>query len=427
LSAAHQVTRLDSGVRVVTEAMPSVRSVALGLWVGTGSRDETPDQAGVSHFLEHLLFKGTANHSATEIAEIFDGMGASYNAATSKETTQLHARFLDAHTERGFELMAEMLLGPTYPEVDSERAVVLEEIAMYEDEPMDRVHDVLGEAVFGDHPLGRRVIGRSEVIAEIPVPQIAEYHHKRYVGPNIVVGAAGNLEHQRIVELAERLIEPSDGPAATPEPWEAAANGGARAHFYPKETEQFHICFGGPGISRDDDRRWALSLLDAVFGGSTSSRLFQEVREKRGLAYSVGSYTEHYREAGMVAMYLGTRGDNVEEACEIVGRELARIATEPVTADELERAREHSKGRLVLALESTAARMSRIAKSVLFDIELLTVDEMLAKLDAVTVDDLVELGTALYAPGELSAACVGPDEDRFRAALRPVSEALAAA
>ena len=204
----HQLTELGSGVRVVTEEVPSVRSAALGLWVRTGSRDEAPAQAGVSHFLEHLLFKGTERYSAIDISERFDGLGASVNAATGKETTHLHARFLDEHTDEVFELLAEMLLAPTYPEIDSERDVVLEEIAMYEDEPQDRVHDILADAVFGEHPLGRRVLGKAEVIASIPIPDIEAYHRQRYTGANVVVGAAGHVDHARIVELAERFVAP---------------------------------------------------------------------------------------------------------------------------------------------------------------------------------------------------------------------------
>src|SRR5829696_6880690 len=257
-----QVTELDSGIRVATEAVPSVRSVALGLWVRTGSRDETPAQAGVSHFLEHLLFKGTERFSAIEISERFDGLGASVNAATGKETTHLHARFLDEHTDEVFELLAEMLLAPTYPDIDSERDVVLEEIAMYEDEPQDRVHDILAEAVFADHPLGRRVLGEAEVIASIPIPEIGAYHQARYTGANVVVGAAGHLEHERIVELAQRLVSPAQGQnggAASSAPAQEA-----RLRFYEKETEQYHICFGAPGIVKEDERRFALAVLDSI-------------------------------------------------------------------------------------------------------------------------------------------------------------------
>ena len=423
--SAPKLTQLDSGVRVVTEGVPSVRSVALGLWVRTGSRNETPAQAGVSHFLEHLLFKGTERYSAIEISERFDGLGASINAATGKETTHLHARFLDEHTEEVFELLAEMLLAPTYPEVDSERQVVLEEIAMYEDEPQDRVHDVLAEAVFGEHPLGRRVLGEAEVIASIPIPDIEGYRGARYTGPQIVVGAAGHLDHARIVELSERLVKPpAEGEGVAPE---SGLDGSGRLCFYPKETEQYHICFGAPGLRRDDQRRYPLAVLDSIFGGSTSSRLFREVREKRGLAYAVGSYSEQFTDQGLVATYVGTREDNVEEACAIIGAELARLRSEPVSAEELNRAKESVKGRLVLSSESTAARMTRISRATLFGLPIESLDEMIAKVDAVEVDDLTELAAELYGRERLSAACVGADEDGFRAALAPVSESLAAA
>jgi predicted Zn-dependent peptidase len=402
-----------------------VRSVALGLWVRTGSRNETPAQAGVSHFLEHLLFKGTARYSAIEISELFDGLGASVNAATGKETTHLHARFLDEHTDEVFDLLAEMLLAPTYPEIDSERDVVLEEIAMYEDEPQDRVHDVLAEAVFGEeHPLGRRVLGEAGVISSIPVPEIEAYRKQRYTGSHVVVGAAGHLDHERIVALAERLVSPPGGGNGA-EP--VVADGTARLRFYPKDTEQYHICFGATGIVRDDERRYPLAVLDSIFGGSTSSRLFREVREKRGLAYSVGSYNEQYTDSGMVATYVGTREDNVEEACAVIGAELERLRSEPVSAAELTRAKESVKGRLVLSSESTAARMSRISRATLFDLPIESLDAMLAKVDAVEVDELSELAAELYRAERLSAACVGRDEECFRKALAPVSEGLAAA
>ncbi|HEY5816517.1 MAG TPA: pitrilysin family protein [Solirubrobacterales bacterium] len=419
-----KLSELGSGVRVVTEEVPSVRSVALGLWVRTGSRNETPAQAGVSHFLEHLLFKGTERYSAIEISELFDGLGASVNAATGKETTHLHARFLDEHTEEVFDLLAEMLLAPTYPEVDSEREVVLEEIAMYEDEPQDRVHDVLADAVFGGHPLGRRVLGEAEVISSIPVPDIEAYRSARYTGAHIVVGAAGHLEHDRVVALAERLVTPPAGGNGT-QP--VSTDTGSRLRFYSKDTEQYHICFGATGIVRDDERRYPLAVLDSIFGGSTSSRLFREVREKRGLAYSVGSYNEQYTDSGMVATYVGTREDNVEEACAVIGAELQRLRSEPVSDEELARAKESVKGRLVLSSESTAARMSRISRATLFGLPIESLDEMLAKVDAVTVEQLSELASELYGPERLSAACIGRDEDCFRKALAPVSGELAAA
>jgi predicted Zn-dependent peptidase len=421
-----QLTELDSGLRVVSERIETVRSVALGFWVRTGSRDETVAEAGVSHFLEHLLFKGTSRFSSTEIDQIFDGMGAEINAGTGKETTSVYSRFLDQHLDRAFDVMADMVLRPAYPDIDSERQVVIEEIAMYEDEPSDKVHDVLAQAVFGDHPLGRPVIGRAEVIASVPVPEIAAYHDERYAPENLVLAAAGNVDHEQLLALAEAAVArglPGLG-AGRRELGEPPGGPSPRMCFHQKQTEQFHVTLGAPGIPRGDDRRFALRVLDTLLGGSTSSRLFQEVREKRGLAYSVYSYSSQYLDSGQVGMYVGTRPDNVAEAMSIIGRELPRLAD--VEDDELERAKENVKGRTVLSMESMLARMNRLGSSVLTGIPLLSLDEVLARTDAVTKDDIAELAE-LYAPERLSAAAVGGDEDVFKRALEAVNPELVAA
>jgi predicted Zn-dependent peptidase len=257
------------------------------------------------------------------------------------------------------------------------------------------------------------------------VPEIDAYHKARYTSASVVVAAAGNLEHERIVELAKLHVSPPSGEIADVTGGRPEANG-ARLAFQQKDTEQYHICLGAPGIERSDERRFALGVLDTVFGGSTSSRLFREVREKRGLAYSVGSYTQQYADGGMVALYVGTREDNVTEACEVIGAELARLHTDGIAEDELERAKEHVKGRMVLSNESTAARMSRLGRALLFDMPILSLDEMLARVDAVTRDDVFELARELYAPNSLAAAAIAPDESKFRAALAPVNEGLAA-
>ena len=422
-TARARLTTLDAGVRVVTEAMPSVRSIALGFWVRTGSRDEGHEQAGISHFLEHLLFKGTDRFSSREIDEAFDSMGAEVNAGTGKETTSVFSRFLDGHLERAFDVLQDMVLRPAYPDIESERQVVIEEIAMYEDEPQDKVHDVLAEAIFGDHPLGRPIIGRAEVVSSVPVPEIAAWHDGRYVAGNMVVAAAGNVEHDRIVELVESAVggaRPGPPPATSPDGVVPALR------FHRKDTEQYHLCLGGPGIPRGDDRRFALRVLDTVLGGSTSSRLFQEVREKRGLAYAVYSYVSHYADSGQVAVYIGTRPDNVAEAIDVIGSELRRLQEDGVSDEELERARENVKGRTVLSMESTLTRMNRLGSSVLMGVPLMTVDELLAAFDAVTKEDVVALARQLYRPDRMSAAGVGADEDSFRAALEAVSPALAA-
>ena len=405
--------------------MPSVRSIALGFWLRAGSRDEGTEQAGISHFLEHLLFKGTERFSSREIDEAFDAMGAEVNAGTGKETTSVYSRFLDNHLERAFDVLQDMVLRPAYPDIDSERQVVIEEIAMYEDEPQDKVHDVLAGAVFGDHPLGRPIIGRADVVSSVPVPEIASWHDGRYVPPNIVLAAAGNLEHERIVELAEAAV----GGSGTAPPAEL---GGLEPHaqvlrFHQKETEQYHLCLGGLGMPRGDDRRFALRVLDTILGGSTSSRLFQEVREKRGLAYSVYSYASHYQDSGQVALYVGTRPENVGEAVEVIGSELRRLNDDGVNEQELARARDNVKGRTVLSMESTLTRMNRLGSSVLMGVPLLTVDELLAAFDAVTLDDVNDLARELWVPERLSAAGVGGDEAAFRSALEAVSPALAAA
>jgi predicted Zn-dependent peptidase len=422
---SHTLTELDSGIRVVTEAMPAIRSIALGIWVRTGSRNETPAQAGVSHFLEHLLFKGTDRFSSEEIDQLFDAMGAEINAGTGKETTSVYSRFIDEHLDRAFDLMADMVLRPAYREIDSERQVVIEEIAMYEDEPSDKVHDVLAEAIFGDHPLGRPIIGTAEVVGSVPVSDIGAYHDSHYVGANLVVAAAGNLDHDRVVELAQRYCQVGAGAlnGAAPPPAAVAP----RIQFHEKQTEQYHVALGGTGIPRSDERRFVLRVLDTILGGSTSSRLFQEVREKRGLAYSVYSFTSHFVDSGQVGLYVGTRPDRVREAMDVIGTELRRIVEEPVSGEELERAKENVKGRLVLSLESTLTRMNRIGSSVLMDVPLLSVDEMVAAIEAVSVEDVTALARELFAPDRLSAGGVGGDREAFCGAVEAVNPALVAA
>ena len=296
---------------------------------------------------------------------------------------------------------------------------------MYEDEPSDKVHDVLGAAIFGDHPLGRPIIGTAEVVGSVPVPQIGDYHQSRYVGSNLVIAAAGNIDHDRLVDLVGEMTNARPG---TPEPPEAAPDAlDPRACFHTKTTEQYHLCLGAPGISRGDERRFALRVLDTIIGGSTSSRLFQEVREKRGLAYSVFSYSSQYVDSGHVGLYVGTRPDNVTKAMDVIGTELRRIVEEPVPADELARAKENVKGRMALSLESTLTRMNRLGGSVLMGVPLLSLDEMVAATDAVTADDVQALAGELFAPERLSAAGVGGDESIFMRALEPVNPGLTAA
>jgi predicted Zn-dependent peptidase len=423
-----RVTTLDSGVRVVTESMDSVRSVALGFWIGTGSCSEDEPRAGLSHLTEHMLFRGTDRYPSLQIDQTFDAMGAELNAGTGKETTSVHARVLDVHLPEALDVIADMVWRPRFADEDlaNERRIVLEEIAMYEDDPQDKVFDVLGGAVFAGHPLGRAIIGHAEVVAGTPREGLEAFHAERYVPGNVVVAAAGSVDHDRLAELvdrahAERVGAPLPPSVAPPGPTPATAR------FLTKDTEQVHVCLGAPGLARDDERRFALRVLDAVLGGTPSSRLFQEVREKRGLAYNVFSFQSLFAGTGQVGLYVGTRPENVASALAVVADELARVRSEAPSGDELARARENVKGRLVLALESTAARMNRLGASVLAGLPLLTVDELVERIDAVSGEDLAALACELFAAERLSAAGIGADESAFRAALEPLSPELAAA
>jgi predicted Zn-dependent peptidase len=422
------LSELDSGERVISERVSSVRSVALGFWIGAGSRDERADRAGVSHFIEHLLFKGSRSYSAQDIAEIFDALGGELNAATSREHTVVYARVPDSHVEEAVDVMADMIYAPAFADVDSEREVVVEEIAMVEDTPQELVHDLFSEAVFGDHPLGRPVIGTAEVIASVSPRAIRAYHRAMYVGGNVVVAAAGNVGHERFVKLLEaarrrKTEAPPKGTRVRP-PLVKAPPPGLR--FARKETEQYNVCLGAPGIARSDRRRFAASLLDGILGGSASSRLFQEIREKRGMAYAVYSFAGQYTDTGVVGIYLGTREDNLAACVEIAAEQVADIAAGNLRDQELARAKENVKGRIMLSMESTSNRMSRLGKSLITDTELLTFERIMAEIDAVDAEAVAELAAVLLAPERLSAACVGPSEDRFHDAVERINPALLA-
>jgi predicted Zn-dependent peptidase len=451
LHPEHRITTLQSGVRVITERVPGVRSVALGFWIAAGSAAEEESQAGLSHLLEHMLFRGTRRFGSEEIDQIFDAMGAEVNAGTDKEATSLFTRVLDGHLERAFEVMSDMVLWPRFGELEAEREVVLEEIAMYEDDPQDRVFDVLGEAVFGSHPLGRAVIGNANVIHGATREELVSFHAGRYRPEAIVIAAAGSLDHDALVEMARRLEIPgalagdagaprdpdtkgtasangSSGsdPVAAPLGGAAAPEFARRVRFLEKDTEQYHVCVGGAGMAREDERRFALRVLEGVLGGTSSSRLFQQVRERRGLAYSVFSFSNLYAHTGEVGLYVGTRPENLAEALSVIAAELERCVEEPADEAELARSRENLKGRVVLSMESTAARMSLLGASVLNGLPILSVDEVLARVDSVSIPELREIAGELFTPGRLSVAGVGPDEATFQAAIEPLGGAVGA-
>jgi predicted Zn-dependent peptidase len=420
------MSELDSGERVISEKVASVRSVSIGFWIGAGSRDERDDRAGVSHFIEHLLFKGSRSHDAQQIAETFDAMGAELNAATSREHTVVYSRVPDRHVEEAVHVMTGMVFAPAFGELDQEREVVLEEIAMYEDTPQDLVHDLFSQAVFGSHALGRPVIGTADVISTVSRRAIAGYHRTMYAGPNIVVSAAGNITHDHFVSLLQRFEHGPRTPGRVPVRRPLVREPAPGLRFQRKDTEQYHVCLGAPGISRSDRRRFAASLLDGILGGAASSRLFQEIREKRGMAYSVYSFASQYTDTGLIGIYVGTREENLEQCIEICCEQIADIASGNLRVGELERAKESLKGRIMLSMESTSNRMSRLGKSVITDTELMTFDRIFAEIDAVQPEDLAELCGVLLAPERLSASGVGPDEDRFRAAVARANSALTA-
>jgi predicted Zn-dependent peptidase len=424
------LSELDTGERVISERLAHVRSVAIGFWIGAGSRDETDAKAGVSHFLEHLLFKGTASYSAQQIAEIFDTLGGELNAATSREHTVVYARVPDDKLETALDVMGEMVFAPAFAELDSEREVVLEEIAMYEDQPQELVHDLISEATFGSHPLGRPVIGRAEVISTVTRRTVSAYHRTMYVPGNVVVSAAGNLKHEEFERLLLRAqrrasaVVRKGGPRVRPALVKAPS---PSVRFQRKDTEQYHVCVAAPGIARSDRRRFAASLLDGILGGSASSRLFQEIREKRGMAYAVYSFASQYTDTGQVGVYIGTREDNVSACLEIASEQIADIAAGNVKSEELARAKDNLKGRIMLSMESTSNRMSRLGKSLITDTELLSIERIMAEIDAVEPDALAELAGVLLAPEKLSAAGIGPNEERFLEAIGHVNPGLAKA
>jgi predicted Zn-dependent peptidase len=424
---AHVITELPGGVRVVTERVPAVRSVALGFWIGTGSRTENDAQAGLSHLLEHMLFRGTERYRSEEIDQIFDSMGAELNAGTGKEMTSLYARVLDEHLERAFDVMAQMIAVPAMEGLAEEREVVLEEIAMYEDDPQELIFDVLGETIFPDDPLGRATLGRAEVVRSATREQLLGFHRERYFASNVVIAAAGSVEHERVVEWAAAATgsldsSPQAAQLAPPRPPEQAAGS---ARFRLRDTEQYHVTFGATALARHDERRFALRVLDSILGGTSSSRLFQAVREQRGLAYAVFTFQSLYRDTGQIGLYVGTRPENLVEVCEVLAGELARIREQPVSAEELERAKDNVKGRIVLALESTGARMDRLGSAVLAGMPILELDETIERIEAVDAEQVAAIAAELLAPERLCAAAIGPDEEVFRAAIAPLTPSLA--
>ena len=408
-------TTLPGGLRIITEQVPGVRSVAFGVWVNVGSRDETAAQMGSAHYLEHLLFKGTSRRSALEISSEIEAVGGDLNAFTSKENTCYYARVLDQDLPLAIDVVCDVVTDALIrsEDVEAERGVILEEIAMHDDDPSDIVHDVFAEAMFGDTPLGRPILGTAETIGAISRRTIHSFYRRRYRPESMVVAAAGSLDHDTVVRMVRRAFAPvldQDVDVAAPRTPRRQHRPEAGAKVTRRATEQAHLVLGVPGITRDDPRRYALSVLSTSLGGGMSSRLFQEVREKRGLAYSVYSYAQGFSDDGVFGVYAGCLPSKVNTVLDVCLEQLEDVAAHGLTDDEIRRGKGQMRGATVLGQEDPGARMSRIAKSELHADPLLSIDDLLARIDAVNGDDVRTVARDLLsAPRTL--AVIGPFDE----------------
>jgi predicted Zn-dependent peptidase len=410
---------LPSGLRIVTEELPTVRSAAFGVWVNVGSRDESPSVAGASHFLEHLLFKGTKRRTAMEISSMMEAVGGEMNAFTGKEYTCFYARVLDENLPLAIDVISDLITSSVVvpSDVDAERGVVLEEIHMRDDDPSDLIHDVFTETLYGDTPLGRPILGSVESINGMSRNSVNGYYKRRYRPSDLVVAVAGNFKHDEVVRQAKRAFA-ADGfmterakPANVRSASSVNHRGLGEYRVLSKETEQAHVLLGMPGLSRTDERRFALGVLNTALGGGMSSRLFQEIREKRGLAYSVYSYSQQFAGSGLFGVYAGCQPSKVHEVLKITRDLLADVAANGLREEELERAKGQARGGLVLGLEDTGSRMSRLGKSELMFGDLKTIDQMLAEIDAVTAQDVRGVASALLVKRP-TLAVIGPFKGR---------------
>jgi predicted Zn-dependent peptidase len=403
-------TTLPSGLRIVSEAMPSVRSASIGVWVPIGSRHESPAVAGASHFLEHLLFKGTTSRTALDIATAMDALGGELNAFTEKEHTCYYATVLDRDLPLAVDIVIDVVLNATVTahDVDVERSVVLEEIAMRDDDPADLVHDVFASTLFGDTPLGRPILGSITSITALRRAQIAGYYRRRYRPRDMVVAVAGNVDHAAVVRRVRTAFDSADGRAG----YQTArrqdqSRPAPHATIIGEETEQANIVLGTQGISRFDDRRFTAGVLSAALGGGMSSRLFQRIREERGLAYSIYTFSNSYTDTGQFGIYAGCQPGKADEVISLITGELAAVAEGGLTEAEVQRGKGQMRGAVVLGLEDSGSRMSRIGKSELVYGDVLGVDELISRIDAVTVADAADLAhDLLHRPRALSV--VGP-------------------
>ena len=398
---------LPNGLRLLTERMPHVRSVSIGVWLARGSRHESNEQSGIAHFVEHMLFKGTSTRTAEDIAQAIDSIGGQMDAFTAKEYASYYIKVLDEHLPLAVEVLADIVMRPAFsPEdIEREKKVVLEEIKMVEDTPDDLVHELFTENFWANHPLGRPILGTRETVESLSAEGLRRYFTSAYSAPNLIIAATGNIEHEKVRDLVTRAFE---GVPLKSDPLdEAPPQVVPKIVVRNKELEQSHVCLGTPGYRQDHEDRYSSYVLNTILGGSMSSRLFQNVREKRGLAYAVFSGLSAYRDAGSMTIYAGCANDDVGELIDVVIAELRRLKEEPLPESELRRAKDHLKGSLMLNLESTSSRMSHLARQEIYFDRHFGLDETLAGIEAVTVSEIQRVARDLFADGALAATVLG--------------------
>lgn len=404
-------TVLPSGLTVMTERMPQTRSASIGFWVGVGSRDEPVEVQGASHFLEHLLFKGTSKRTTKQIAEAFDSVGGEANAFSEKEFTCYYGRVLDKDLPMAADVLSDMLLDSALaaPDIEAERNVILEELAMHSDTPEDLVHDVFAETLFGDHPLGREIMGTVDSVKAIDRVALRSFYETNYTTADITVAAAGNVSHEQVVDLVSGVFPTGESNYVPGNPYRSEAAG--RLRVLDRPTEQAHVMVGGLGYHARHRDRFAWGVLDNLLGGGTSSRLFQSIREDRGLAYSVFSYRTMFREVGSYAVYAGTAPSNARRVLDLITAELDSVLGGDVTEEELTLSKGQLTGSVVLALEDSASRMARLGKSAMAGGEMLSIDEILDAVQAVTIDDVRRVAAELLQPQNRTLTVIGPFQE----------------
>jgi predicted Zn-dependent peptidase len=412
MKPAIKKTILDNGIRIITKKMPHIRSVSMGVWVNVGARDESQEESGISHLIEHMIFKGTAKRSAFQIAKEFDAIGGNTNAFTSKEHTCYHARVLDVHMEAMVDILSDIFLNSVFDalEVEKERPVIFQEIGMVEDSPEEYIHILSGNTFWGDHPLGRSILGTRENILRFDADAIKRFFSRYYSPQRIVISAAGNVDHNQIVDLMEPSFKSI--PTGDRFPERLTPSGRTRVDIHHRDLEQVHVCIGTPGMSITDPRRYAFSLMNTILGGNMSSRLFQQVRESRGLAYSVYSFISSHVDTGMFGVYVGVDSKKAFESTQLILNEMRKIKEEPVDVTELHDAIEYTKGSLLLASESTDNQMVRLAQNEIHFGRYIPLQSVVEKIESVSTGDILEMAKSLFQPPQIALTLLGPIRDQ---------------